>query len=168
VSNTFLGVCQDIRQHKLMTLRAIVLGTLVLILVWVLLASRLADLDDWLFITGLADIRHIWNGGKTAFSHFLIGGGLNLFVGWVVGRTHRQYRIAMVCAFFIWLVLIFDIPRVLPAFIEATRKSSDAFWHFVSIGFNDFVFLRLPILFGGIFCVREPSGTAEVSVSQGV
>src|SRR5689334_17648144 len=75
VSNTFLGVCQDIRQHKLMTLRAIVLGTLMLILVWVLLASRLADLDDWLFITGLADIRHIWNGGKTAFSHFLIGGG---------------------------------------------------------------------------------------------
>jgi hypothetical protein len=106
-------------------------------------------------VTGLIDIRYLWKGGTAPFSHFLIGGGLNFFVGWIVGRMHREYRTAMVTAFFVSLLLIFDLGRVLPPFIEATRKSVQAFSHFVGIGFVDFVFLRLPILVGGICCVRD-------------
>jgi hypothetical protein len=145
------------RQHKLLAFRAVIVGNVLLFLAWGIFALRLADLDDWLFVTGLIDIRYFWRGGRAAVSHFLIGGGLNFFVGWIVGRTHRQHRTAMVSAFFISLVLIFDLIRVLPPFIEATRKSVEAFSHFVSIGFIDFVFLRLPILVGGICCVRDVS-----------
>src|SRR5262249_21653865 len=121
-----------------------------LFLVWGIFAPRLADLDDWLFVTGLLDIRYFWKGGRAPFSHFLIGGVLNLFVGWIVGRTHREHRTAMVSAFFVSLVLIFDIPRVLPAFINATLGSVEGFSQFVGIGVMDFVLLRLPILVGGI------------------
>jgi hypothetical protein len=157
VLNAFFRIYQDIRQHKLLALRAVIVGNVLLFLVWGIFALRLADLDDWLFVTGLIDIRYFWRGGSAAFSHFLIGGGLNFFVGWIVGRTHLQHRTAMVSAFFISLVLIFDLTRVLLPFIEATRKSVEAFSHFVSIGFVDFVFLRLPILVGGICCVRDVS-----------
>jgi len=157
VLNAVFTICQEIRQNKLLALRAVIVGNLALFLVWAIFAIRLADLDDWLFAAGLVDIRYFWRGGRTAFSHFLIGGGLNLFVGWIVGRTHHQHRSAMVSAFFISLVLIFDLHRVLPPFIEATRKGVEAVSHFVTTGFVDFVFLRLPILVGGICCVRDVS-----------
>jgi hypothetical protein len=157
VLNAVFRIYRDIRQHKLLALRAVIVGNVALFLVWGIFAFRLADLDDWLFVTGLVDIRYVWRGGGTAFSHFLIGGGLNLFVGWIVGRTHRQHRTAMVSAFFISHVLIFDLHRVLPPFIESTGRSVEAFSHFVSLGFIDFVFLRLPILVGGIWCVRDVS-----------
>jgi hypothetical protein len=157
VLNAFFKVCQDIRQHKLLALRAVIVGNVVLFLAWGIFALRLADLDDWLFVTGLVDIRYLWKGGRAPFSHFLIGGGLNFFVGWMVGRTHRQHRTAMVIAFFVSLILIFDLTRVLPPFIQATRKGLEAFSHFLSIGFLDFVFLRLPILVGGICCVSDIS-----------
>lgn len=79
-SNAFLRICQDIRQHKLLALRAVVVGNVVLFLVWGIFALRLANLDDWLFVTGILDVRNFWKGGRAAFSHFLIGGGLNCFV----------------------------------------------------------------------------------------
>ena len=160
-----LTICQEIRQNKVLALRAVIVGNLTLFLVWAIIASRLADLDDWLFATGLVDIRYFWRGGRTAFSHFLIGGGLNLFVGWTVGRTHRQHRIAMVSAFFISHVLIFDLHRVVPTFIEATRKSVEALSDFVSIALIDFAFLGLPILIGGIWCVRDGSRSTPFETS---
>ena len=159
-------ICQEIRQNKLLALRAVIVGNLALFLCWAIFALRLATLDDWLFATGLVDIRYFWRGGSTAFSHFLIGGGLNLFVGWIVGRTHRQHRSAMVTAFFLSLVLIFDIHRVLPPFIEATRRSVEALSHFVSIALIDFALLRLPILVGGIWCVRDVSRSTPFEVTQ--
>jgi len=155
VLTALLRICQDIRQHKLLALRAVFVGNVALLLVWIIFAQRLADLDDWLFATGLADIRYFWKGGRASFSHFLIGGGLNLFVGWIVGRTHRQHRTASVSAFFISLVLAFDIPRVLPPLVDEVRGGMDPLVHFVSIGFIDFALLRLPILIGGIYWVRD-------------
>jgi hypothetical protein len=165
VLTTLRSICQDIRQHKLLALRAVIIGTVALLLVWIIFAEKLADLDDWLFVTGLADIRYFWKGGRASFSHFLIGGGLNLFVGWIVGRTHRQHRTALVSAFFISLVLAFDMPRVLPALVDAAHRGNGPFVHFVSIGCIDFVFLRLPILIGGIFCVRDVRPRAPLETS---
>ena len=148
----------DLRHHKLLALRAVITGFVALTLVWVLFALRLANLDDWLFVTGVADIRHFWRGGRAVFSHFLIGGSLNFSVGWIVGRLHRQHRVAMVSVFFLLLVLLLDLPRVIPATIAAAR-SFDGFLRFFGIALADFVFLRLPILVGGIRCVRSPEST---------
>jgi hypothetical protein len=168
VFTSLLSICQDIRRHKLLALRAVIIGNVVLLLVWIIFAQKLADLDDWLFVTGLADIRYFWKAGRATFSHFLIGGGLNLFVGWIVGRTHLQHRTAMVSAFFISLVLVFDIPRVLHPLVEAGRSGIDALVHFVSIGFVDFALLRLPILIGGICCVRNVRPRARLPLVHSV
>jgi hypothetical protein len=162
VPTALLSICQDIRQHKLLALRAVIIGNVVLLLVWILFAEKLAELDDWLFVTGLADIRYFWKGGRASFSHFLIGAALNLFVGWIVGRTHRQHRTALVSAFFISVVLVFDIPRVLPSLFEAGRRGLDAVVHFAGIGCVDFALLRLPILIGGICCVRNVRPGAQL------
>src|SRR5438128_2671831 len=132
--------CQEIRQHKLLALRAVLTGGVALVLLWGFLALRLANLDDWLFVTGLADIRHFWKGGRAPFSHFLIGGSLNFVAGWIVGRLHREHRTAMVAVFFVSLLLVADLPRVLPAALEASH-SLEALAHFVGIALLDFVFL---------------------------
>jgi hypothetical protein len=54
VLNAVFTICQEIRENKLLVLRAVIVGNLALFLVWAIFAFRLADLDDWLFATGLA------------------------------------------------------------------------------------------------------------------
>jgi hypothetical protein len=78
-----------------------------------------------------------------------------LMVGWIVGRTHRGHHGAMLWSFFVALIVLVDLPRVLPAAIEAVQTSKGAFTRFFGIGLADFIFLRLPILGGGIWCVRQ-------------
>ncbi len=154
---------RDIRQHKWLAARAVLTGAAGLFLLWSLLALRLANLDDWLYLTGLADIRHFWRNGRAVFSHFLIGGALNFTVGWVVGVLHRQHRTSMVLVFFVSLLLLLDLPRVIPAAIEAAHRA-ETFSSFVGIALMDFLFLRVPILAGGIWCVRpRPSSRLEMN-----
>jgi hypothetical protein len=145
----------EVRQNKLLCVRAVLVGSAAMLLAWTLFAQQLADLDDWLFVTGLADIRAFWRGGRASFSHFVIGAGLNFMVGWIVGRTHRGHHGAMLWSFFVALIVLVDLPRVLPAAIEAVQTSNGAFTRFFGIGLADFIFLRLPILAGGIWCVRQ-------------
>jgi hypothetical protein len=157
----------DIRQHKLLALRAVLTGTISILLLWALFAMRLAKLDDWLYLTGLADIRHVWRGGTSNFSHFLIGGSINFTVGWIVGRLHRNHCNAMVSAFFIFLLLVFDLPRVIPAALSALSNSA-TFASFIGVASIDFIFLRLPILAGGICAVRsrpKPGSRTDVIAS---
>src|SRR5262245_36401694 len=90
---------REIVTHKWLALRAVVVGWSVLLLLWILFARRLADLDFWFYAMGWADFRRYWDGGRTALSHFAIGGLLNLMVGYIVGRLHPRHRRAMVMAF---------------------------------------------------------------------
>ena len=143
----------DIREHKALTARAIITGFVTLFALWILLATRLARLDDWLFQTGLADIRWLWRGGRHPFAHFLIGGSLNFAVGWIVGRTHRRYALPMVFVFFAVLIVFIDLPRVIPAALEASRNA-DVFIRFFGVGLSDFIFLRLPIIAGALLAAR--------------
>ena len=71
--DTLSTACHDIWNQKLLTLRAVILGNAVMLFVWIVFAMRLADLDNWLFVTGIADIRDYCMGGKGLLSHFLIG-----------------------------------------------------------------------------------------------
>jgi hypothetical protein len=146
--------CHDVREHKLLALRAIIIGVISILVLWRVVALPLANLDDWLYVTGIADIRHFWRGGRSFFAHFLIGGGINFSVGWMVRRLHRRYRVAMVSCFFVTLLVFADLPRVVPAALTASRDAN-VFWRFIGIALLDFAFLRLPILVGGIWAVSE-------------
>src|SRR5262245_36272261 len=92
-------VLGEIRRHKFFAIRAVVIGWAAVFLLWTVLALRLGHIDNWLFVTGLADIRWFWRGGTAPFSHLLIGGVLNAIAGWLVGRLHRSHKVAMVSAF---------------------------------------------------------------------
>ena len=123
-------------------------------LLWVLLATHFAHIDNWLFATGLADIRAFWRGGSAPFSHFLIGGTLNATTGWLVGRVYHRHKVAMVSAFFLSFVLLSDIPRVIDVGTEAARTGEPP-WRGLGICLLDFAFMTVPILLAGIWCVRD-------------
>ncbi len=88
-----------IRDHKWLAVRAILVGWAALFALWIA-ASSLIYFDDWLFVTGLADIRSFWPDPRRPLFHFLIGCGVNAAAGWIVGRLYREYRTLMVPLFF--------------------------------------------------------------------
>jgi hypothetical protein len=149
----FKSHCQVILRHKLLALRAILVGWTSLILLARLAAPRLAELDFWLYALGW-DIRVFWSGEHSWVAHFLIGGLLSMTVGYIVGRFHRVHRIAMVLAFFLSLTVLFDMPRIVISVIELWGEW-ERLARFTAIALVDFVLLRLPILLGGIVGIRD-------------
>lgn len=142
---------RDIRDHKWLAVRAILVGWAALVVLWII-TGRLVYLDDWLFVTGLADIRSFWPDPRHPFFHFLIGGSVNATAAWIVGRFHREYRTAMVLVFFVSLLVISDLPQFMPAAIAALGPGHERFWGIV---IQDFIFMRLPIVVVGIGSVRN-------------
>jgi hypothetical protein len=153
-----LSWLHEIRDHKWLAARALVVGWIVLFVVRVMVL-RLVDLDDWLFVRGVIDIRPWWPDARNPIPHFLIGAGSHAAVGWTVGHFHREHRIPMVLIFFISLLLILDLPRFVPAAMASFGNGG--FWVIVAL---DFMFLRLPIVVAGIWGVRgrrvEPPAAA--------
>jgi hypothetical protein len=143
---------RDIRDHKWLAVRAVALGWAALIGLW-LLTIRLVALDDWLLARGVADIRRYWPDPTRPLFHFIIGGCVNALAGWIVGTFHRKYRAAMVLVFFLSVLVIWDLPRFVPAAIASLRPGQGRFW---AIVVADFVFMRLPIVAAGIWGVRDP------------
>ena len=143
---------RDIRDHKWLAVRAVALGWAALIGLW-LVTIRLVALDDWLLARGFADIRSYWPDPTRPLFHFLVGGCVNALAGWIVGYSHRKYRVAMVLLFFLSVLVFWDLPRFLPAAIASLHAGSARFWVIVVA---DFVFMRLPIVAAGIWGVRDP------------
>lgn len=141
----------DIRDHKWLALRAILVGWTALICPWIV-TGRLVFLDDWLFVTGITDIRRFWPDPRHPFFHFLIGGSVNAAAAWIVGRFHREQWTSMVLVFFASLLLISDLPEFIPAAISAWGPGHERFWGIVIL---DFIFMRLPIVALGIWGARR-------------
>src|SRR5262245_64427948 len=120
MSASIRDVVHDIRHHPLLTVRALISGWVALLLLWALLAMRLAHIDDWLFAAGLADIRTFWRGGAAPLPHLLIGGVLNASAGWLVGRLHRRYNAGLGGAFFVSFVPTSGARRVIQGGIEGS------------------------------------------------
>ena len=142
---------RDISDHKLLAVRAILVGWAALFGLWIV-TGRLVYLDDWLFVTGIADVRSFWPDPRHPFFHFLIGGSVNAAAGWIVGRSHREYRVAMVLLFFASILLISDLPQFIPAAIASWGPGHERFWGIVTL---DFILMRLPIIAAGIWGVRD-------------
>ena len=80
---------------------------------------------------------------------------VNAATGWILGRSCREYRVAMVVLFFVSLLVISDLPRFIPAAIAAWEPGHERFWVVVTA---DFIFMRLPIVAAGTWGVRDSSG----------
>jgi hypothetical protein len=145
---------EEVCQHKLLAARAVVTGWIAVSMLWTVVALRLAHIDEWLFVTGLADIRAFWRGGTAPFSHLLIGGLLNAVAGWLVGWSHQRHKVAMVSAFFLSFVLVADLPRLIDVGAEAVQSGSTS-WRGLQICLLDFLFMSLPILIAGTCGVRN-------------
>jgi hypothetical protein len=141
---------RQIRDHRWLAVRALVVGWTALLLFWVVVA-RLMRLDDWLFMGGIVNIRPWWpDPARNPFVHVAVGAAVNAAAGWLVGRFHRDHRTSMVLLFFISLLLISDLPRFIPATMASWGDG--LFWGIVA---TDFTFMRLPILVAGIWGVRD-------------
>jgi hypothetical protein len=147
---------RDVRDHKWLAVRAILVGWAALIVLW-LVTVRLVNLDDWLFARGLADLRAFWPDPRRPFFHFLIGGLVNAAAAWIVGRFHRAYWTPMVLVFFASLV-IYDLTRFIPAAMASW--SSGRFWGIVTL---DILFMRLPMIAVALWGVR---GWPRVSADE--
>jgi hypothetical protein len=151
VSPMIVSLAHDVYDHKWLALRAILVGWAALIGLWII-TGRLAYLDDWLFVTGITDIRRFWPDPRHPFFHFLIGGGVNAAAAWIVGCFHREHWASMVLVFFVSLLMISDLPRFIPAAVSAWGPGHERFWGIVTL---DFIFMRLPIIAVGIWGLRH-------------
>ena len=148
---TVLAWLRDIRDHKWLAVRALLVGWTASWMLWIS-AFWLLNLDDWLFVTGVADVRWLWPDPRNSFAHLLIGGALTTATGWLVGRFHREHRAPLVLLYFMSVVLISDLRRFVPAALEALGPGHGRFWLIVTF---DFIFMRLPIVVAGIWGVHD-------------
>ena len=139
---------RDIRDHKWLAVRAILVGWAALIVLWVV-TFFLFNLDDWLFARGMADLRAFWPDPRRPFFHFLIGGLVNAAAAWIVGRFHREHWTPMVLVFFASL-LIYDLTQFTPA--AAFGPGRGRFWGIITL---DFLFMRLPMVAVALWGVRR-------------
>jgi hypothetical protein len=140
---------RDIRDHKWLAVRAILVGWAALIALW-LVTVRLVNLDDWLYAKGIADLRSFWPDPRRPFFHFLIGGVVNAAAAWIVGRFHRAYWTPMVLVFLASLA-IYDLTRFIPAAMAALGPGHGRFWGIVTL---DVLFMRLPMVAVALWGVR--------------
>ena len=142
------GWLREIRDHKWLAARAIFVGSLAFIVV-TSLVLWLANLDEWLWVRGLMDIRAWWPDVRRPILHVSIGAGASALTGWIVGYFHRAHRTPLVLLYFVFVLVLIDLPRFIPAAIASFRQAH--FWLSMIIYF---VFFRLTILIGGIWGVH--------------
>jgi hypothetical protein len=154
------NLAEEIRAHKLLAVRAVLIGWTVALFLWWSLALRLAQLDELLFFAGWGDYRWFWKSGSGPVSHFLIGGLLNFTAGWIVGLLHRERKAAMVTAFFVSFAVVADGARIMDVLQNADKGN---LWRGLGICLLDFLFMKVPVL-GGIYFV--PRAVAERVVAE--
>ena len=118
----FVGCGNEVRTHKLLTMRAVITGWAALILSGYLISLPLYRLySRALMALGLGPIGLWWRHYYTYPLMFLprVGGFLS---GWLVARFHRTYRVAM--------VTIYVISVVLTGSLEFFRLATDSLSNF--------------------------------------
>jgi hypothetical protein len=143
-----LGWLREIRDNKWLAVRALLVGSLAFLAV-ASLVVWLANLDEWLWVRGLIDIRGWWPDARRPILHVSIGAGASALTGWIVGYFHREHRTALVLLYFVFVLALIDLPRLVSAASASFRQAH--FWLSMVIYF---VFFRVTILVGGICGVR--------------
>ena len=145
----------DVRTHKLVTLRAIILGWVIGFVCFEYVATPLLRIDEVLFTRGLVKWFYLNNiGFPDVFREWWIQGPLfNGLTGWIVGRVYRGYSASMVLAHVVSLMLVW-----MPWFgVAAMRDDAGVSALLANQGFV-LVAGALPALVGGLTAVTLQHG----------
>jgi hypothetical protein len=134
------------RRHPVISVRALVMGWGFLVLFTKYVALPLVFLDEWLFVTGLADLRWHWPDHRPlVFLVICIG---CLLGGWAVARLHpRSFVLVFAASIVTWHLLIF--PRVLYAFMA--HPSSYSLPMLVVQAIIAIIIMPICVVVGGLF-----------------
>jgi hypothetical protein len=134
----------DVRAHKLLTLRAIGMGTPLL---WLYFRYAYAHVDEWFFSIGLLD--HFVGWPYRGAVGWLAGmvGACGSF--WLVGRLHRP---SMVVVFFLFVLLVGDVPRFVWIY---TTEYPRVLFTVIPGAITVFTVFRLPMLVAGLWSARS-------------
>ncbi len=109
VNAMFTGAIQDVREHKLLALRAVGIGVSSMWMFWALASLPLRTI--WVLSNGGLYVGGHWMTLDYSWMHYRGYLALLLIVvgsagsGWIVARLHREHQTAMVLAFLAALVL---------------------------------------------------------------
>jgi hypothetical protein len=112
------GAMQDIRDHKLLALRAIGIGVASMWMFWALATIPLRII--WVLSSGGMYVGGRWMTLDYSWMHYRGYLALLMIVvgsagsGWIVARLHRDHQTAMVLAFLVALVLAAAAQLVIP------------------------------------------------------
>lgn len=141
------GAWRDICRHSVLACRALLVGWVLLGVAFAFVVPRFRELDEWLFVTGLADVRAWWPAHHAVW--FVVSALTFAKVGWAVGRFHGP---SMVLLFFA-SVLALDASRLVWLMATTPWNAAD-----LVAGVGAAAALRLPILVGGVWGARRRTG----------
>ena len=142
----FVSWWEDVRAHKLLTLRALALGTFLPWLYFRYAYYPAAHFDEWLFASGFFDHFVGWPYPRVA--EWIAGtvGSCGSF--WLVGRFHRP---SMVVVVYLFVLLIGDVPRL--AWIYSSGYPRVLF-SVIPGALTVFTLFRLPMLIVGLWAAQ--------------
>lgn len=110
------GAFTDIRSHKGLALRGVIVG-FILGSLFARMMYPLAYLDQWLFVTGLAEVREWWPDHQLLMAVLPLVGCFG--IGWIVVRWHGMSTVVLLVATVVvvdalWLsvLIVVDGPRI--------------------------------------------------------
>jgi len=151
-----MGSYRDVRSNKLLAFRALLVGWALSWVFFRIVFFPLADLDEWLFVRGIADIRSWWPKGPIPY--FVVGSFGCIGIGWVIARFHRppmllMFVVSVMMWNFSWLPIVMSRLIWWPYY-----RSQWYFYTFLIQGLLAFVVMTISLLLGGLLVpTREPS-----------
>lgn len=142
-----IGCGNQVRGHKLLTVRAVIVGWATLYISWYAVNLPVYKLYARVLMTrGLPPPWFWWQHFYTSPLMFLplIGGFLS---GWVVARLHRTHRTAMVLAY-LTTILLYGFPEWFRLTVDSFSNSR--FVPYLLVHVLTYSFLTVGILFGGL------------------
>jgi hypothetical protein len=151
-----VGTIRGIQAHPIHTMRAVVIGWIVLTAFFYWLFYPVATLDEQLFVRGLVDIRRWWPNGPW---FFMVSACIGHFVsGWVVARFHNRYTILLfLITVFVWN--LWSFVAMITIGVTNLPDNQIRVWLI-----NLFLLTPLSIVLGGLLAKRShPSAASQVS-----
>ena len=151
-----IGCGNQVRRHKLLTVRAVIVGWAAWYISWYAVNLPVYKLyAKVLAVLGLHPSSFLWRQPYTYPLLFLplVGGFLS---GWLVARLHRTHRTAMVLAY-LTTVLLYSFPEWLRLTVDSFSNSR--FLPYLLVHALTYTFLTVGILFGGL-------RTSEVAIQK--
>jgi len=155
-----VGAVSDIRAYKLLAMRGVIVGFAFVFLFEWFIQDPLSRLDDWLFVTGLADVRWAWPNHR--FLMMALGCVSGTCCGWTVVRWHRISTVFLFVAF----LMLFDVLWCWLVVVPAVRSTPAFVWSLPGFLIEIvFVFVAFPttILLGGLWGVSEGNGDVQIA-----